>query len=137
SVWKNGRVVKDVEWDGIRPIIIGDDPQEEGVQFGSSDTAMAKAFEWAKAQALRYKGRPGDPVGPWYESALPPRDAFCMRDVSHQAVGGAILGLDAENRNMLRLFAKNISASKDWCSYWEMNKHGVPAPEDYRSDKEF
>jgi hypothetical protein len=60
-----------------------------------------------------------------------------MRDVSHQAVGGAILGLDAANRNMIKLFAKNISASKDWCSYWEMNKHGVPAPEDYRSDKEF
>ncbi|HVU58958.1 MAG TPA: hypothetical protein VHD83_28045 [Puia sp.] len=109
----------------------------QGVRFGSSDTAMANAFVWAKAQALRYKGAPGDPVGPWYESALPPRDAFCMRDVSHQSVGGAILGLDAENRNMLRLFAKNISMSKDWCSYWEMNKHGLPAPEDYRSDKEF
>jgi hypothetical protein len=60
-----------------------------------------------------------------------------MRDVSHQAIGGAILGLDAENRNMLTLFAKNISESKDWCSYWEMNKSGRPAPEDYRSDREF
>ncbi|WP_431213981.1 hypothetical protein ACQ86N_03575 [Puia sp. P3] len=38
---------------------------------------------------------------------------------------------------MLTLFARNISKSKDWCSYWEMNKHGQPAPEDYRSDKEF
>ena len=109
----------------------------QGVQFGSSDTAMVKAFEWAKAQALHYRGQPGDPVGPWYEAALPSRDAFCMRDVSHQAVGAAILGLDAANKNMLRLFAKNISASKDWCSYWEMNKHGVPAPEDYRNDNEF
>lgn len=109
----------------------------QGVRFGSSDTVMVRAFEWAKAQALHYKGKPGDPVGPWYESALPPRDAFCMRDVSHQAVGGAILGLDAENKNMLTLFARNISESKDWCSYWEMNKRGVPAPEDYRSDKEF
>lgn len=109
----------------------------QGVTFGGSDTALTKAFAWAKAQALHYKGKPGDPVGPWYESALPPRDAFCMRDVSHQAVGGAILGLDAENKNMLTLFARNISASKDWCSYWEMNKSGVAAPEDYRSDKEF
>jgi hypothetical protein len=109
----------------------------QGVRFGSSDTALSRAFDWAKAQALHYKGKPGDPVGPWYESALPPRDAFCMRDVSHQSVGGAILGLDAENKNMLTLFARNISAAKDWCSYWEINKLGVPAPADYRSDREF
>jgi hypothetical protein len=109
----------------------------QGVRFGSSDTAVARAFDWAKAQALHYKGKPGDPVGPWYESALPPRDAFCMRDVSHQSVGGAILGLDAENKNMFTLFVRNISEAKDWCSYWEMNKMGVPAPADYRSDREF
>ena len=98
---------------------------------------MTRVFYWAKEQALHYKGKPGDPVGPWYESALPPRDAFCMRDVSHQSVGGAILGLDAENKNMLTLFARNISGAKDWCTYWEMNKKGVPAPDDYRSDREF
>ena len=109
----------------------------QGVRFGSSDTAMTRAFSWAKAQALHYKGKPGDPVGPWYESALPPRDAFCMRDVSHQSVGGAILGLDAENKNMLTLFARNVSEARNWCSYWEINKMGVPAPEDYRSDREF
>ena len=109
----------------------------QGVRFGGTDTALVRAFDWAKAQALHYKGTPADPVGPWYESALPPRDAFCMRDVSHQCVGAAILGLDAANKNMLTLFARNIAASRDWCSYWEMNKHGVPAPEDYRSDKEF
>lgn len=109
----------------------------QSVRFGGTDTAMVRAFAWAKAGALRYKGKPGDPVGPWYESALPPRDAFCMRDVSHQAIGGAILGLDAENKNMLTLFAKNISAPKNWCSWWEINKHGAPAPEDYRNDKEF
>lgn len=109
----------------------------QGVRFGGTDTALVRAFDWAKAQALQYKGKPGDPVGPWYESALPPRDAFCMRDVSHQSIGGAILGLDAENKNMLTLFARNISEAKDWCSYWEINKRGVPAPDDYRSDKEF
>src|SRR5258708_39356340 len=108
--------------------------QEKGVVFTSSDKDLERAFKWAKEMALHYKGQPGDPVGPWYESALPPRDAFCMRDVSHQAIGGAILGLDAENKNMLTLFAKNSSAPKNWCSWWEINKHGVPAPEDYRSD---
>lgn len=109
----------------------------QGVRFTSTDTALARAFAWAKATALSYKGHPGDPVGPWYESALPPRHAFCMRDVSHQSVGAAILGMDAENRNMFTLFTRNVSAAKDWCSYWEMNRSGVPAPDDYRSDREF
>ncbi|MEO3405652.1 hypothetical protein AAFN85_17200 [Mucilaginibacter sp. CAU 1740] len=109
----------------------------QNVQFTSSDKKVEYAFAWAKAMALHYKGHPADPVGPWYESALPPRDAFCMRDVSHQSIGGEILGLQRENHNMLALFARNISASKNWCSYWEMNKAGQPAPEDYRNDREF
>ena len=79
----------------------------------------------------------GDPVGPWYEAALPHREAFCMRDVSHQAMGAQALGLAAHTLNMQRKFAENISASKDWCSYWEINKEGKPAPVDYRSDKDF
>jgi len=110
---------------------------DNGVKFSSSDKKMEQAFVWAKSMALHYKGHPNDPVGPWYESALPPRDAFCMRDVSHQSIGAEILGLKLENRNMLTLFASNISASKNWCSYWEINKSGKPAPEDYRNDHEF
>lgn len=78
-----------------------------------------------------------DPVGPWYEAALPGRFAFCMRDVSHQSIGAEILGLAPENTNMFTLFAKNISENKDWCSYWEINKWGKPAPADYKNDKEF
>jgi hypothetical protein len=111
--------------------------QDKGVSFTSSDKKVEEAFVWAKDMAWHYKGHPADPVGPWYESALPPRDAFCMRDVSHQSIGAEILGLNKENRNMLNLFAGNISASKNWCSYWEMNKLGKPAPEDYRNDHEF
>ena len=48
----------------------------QGVRFGSSDTALTSAFSWAKEMALHYRGKPEDPVGPWYESALPPRNAF-------------------------------------------------------------
>src|SRR4249919_844745 len=99
------------------------------VSFSSSDTSLQTAFYHAKEMALRYKGKPDDPVGPWYESALPPRSAFCMRDVSHQCIPAEVLGLSAANKNMLTLFVKNISASKDWCSYWEINKYGKPAPE--------
>jgi hypothetical protein len=108
-----------------------------GVTFKSTDVALQTAFFRAKEMALSYKGKPADPVGPWYESALPPRSAFCMRDVAHQSIGGEILGLNKENKNMLRLFVNNISEAKDWCSYWEINHLGKPAIEDYRNDKEF
>lgn len=111
--------------------------KNQGVTFNSTDKALQTAFERAKTMALSYKGKTSDPVGPWYESALPPRSAFCMRDVAHQSIGGEILGLAKENKNMFRLFAKNISENKDWCSYWEINHLGEPAKDDYRNDKEF
>ncbi len=111
--------------------------QKNDITFTSSDTALQTAFHRAKEMALHYKGQPDDPVGAWYESALPPRYAFCMRDVAHQAIPAEALGLTAANKNMFTLFAKNISESKDWCSYWEINKYGKPAPEDYRNDTAF
>lgn len=111
--------------------------QDNSIKFTSSDKQLEAAFKWAKGMAVHYKGKPGDPVGPWYESALPPRDAFCMRDVSHQSIGAEILGFSPENKNMLNLFVSNISTSKNWCSYWEINKWGKPSPDDYRNDNEF
>ncbi len=102
----------------------------------SSDGQLTACFAWAKKQALAY-AHEGDPVGLWYEAALPGRAAFCMRDVSHQAMGAHALGLAAYTRNMLAKFAANISASKDWCSYWEINRYDKPAPVDYTDDKAF
>ena len=58
----------------------------------SDHADLVAGFEWAKDVSLRYV-RQGDPVGPWYEAALPGRDAFCMRDVSHQVDGSLALGL--------------------------------------------
>jgi len=106
------------------------------VGFLSSDEELNIAWEWARETALSYV-RQGDAVGPWYEAALPGREAFCMRDVSHQTTGASVLGLDKENKNMLFRFAENISESKDWCSYWEINKDNLPAPVDYKNDKDF
>src|SRR5258708_20217098 len=103
--------------------------QEKGVVFTSSDKDLERAFKWAKETALHYKGKAADPAGPWYESALPPRDAFCMRDVSHQCIGAEILGLSRENSNMFNLFASNVSASKNWCSYCEINKYANTPPQ--------
>jgi hypothetical protein len=106
------------------------------IELDSSDSRLIEGFRWAKNQALAYVFT-SDPVGPWYEAALPGRQAFCMRDTSHQSTGAQILGLAAYNENMLRKFAQNISASRDWCSYWEINKNNVPAPVDYVNDHDF
>jgi hypothetical protein len=104
--------------------------------FACSAEELTQCFVWAKTQAMAYV-YDGDPVGAWYEAALPGREAFCMRDVSHQAVGAHALGLHRHNLNMLHKFAANISESKDWCTYWEINRYDKPAPVDYRSDTEF
>lgn len=104
--------------------------------FESSSAALNEAFVWAKQQALSY-AHWDDPVGPWYEASLPGRDAFCMRDIAHQSTGAHLLGLQAHNKNMLSQFAKHIAGGRDWCSYWEITKDGLPAPVDYTDDSDF
>jgi tetratricopeptide (TPR) repeat protein len=106
------------------------------VTLKTSDTRLAAAFDWARRQALAYAFS-ADPVGDWYEASLPGREAFCMRDVAHQSLGAHFLGLASHTRNMLRRFAENISDSKDWCSYWEIDRNNRPAPVDYKDDTRF
>ena len=121
---------------GFRPKVRAASP----LQFRTSDPKLAAAFAWAKGQALDYvfpEEAYSDPVGGWYEAALPGRFAFCMRDVSHQANGAHVLGLSALNANMLRKFAEGISASRRYCSYWEIDKGIRPAPVDYTNDGDF
>ena len=121
---------------GFRPA----KPPASPLEFESSDTNLTVAFAWAKAQALDYvfpASTYDDPVGDWYEAALPSRFAFCMRDVSHQATGAQVLGLGAFNLNMLRKFAQGISPARDFCSYWEIDKWDRPAPVDYKNDRDF
>ncbi len=108
-----------------------------GLILNTTDSVLAKRFDWAVQQALAYVHSGDDPVGKWYEAALPNREAFCMRDVSHQSVGAHYLGLQEHTKNMLYKFAENISESRDWCSYWEINKYDQPAPVDYESDEAF
>jgi hypothetical protein len=109
---------------------------ESKLNLDSSDTRLVTGFNWAKRQAMAYVFD-HDPVGPWYEAALPGREAFCMRDTAHQATGAHALGLAPHTRNMLRRFAENISESRDWCSYWEIDRYNRPAPVDYSNDAEF
>ena len=107
------------------------------LSISTSDSLLAESFRWAATQAMAYVHDGRDPVGLWYEAALPQREAFCMRDVAHQSTGAHLLGLAAHNKNMLLKFAENISETRDWCTYWEINRHNLPAPVDYRNDKEF
>lgn len=109
---------------------------QSAVELTSSDNRVVEGFQWAKAQALAYVFT-GDPVGDWYEASLPARAAFCMRDVAHQSTGAHILGLAGHTRNMLGKFAEHISPQRDWCTYWEINRHNQPAPVDYRNDQDF
>lgn len=106
------------------------------LSLDSSDSALVTGFNWAKAQALAYVFT-GDPVGDWYEAALPGREAFCMRDVAHQSAGAHALGLQRHTHNMLRKFAQNISRTRQWCTIWEINRNDRPAPVDYRNDDDF
>jgi hypothetical protein len=107
------------------------------LRLSSDDTTLVSMFNWAIWSSNRFVGADDDPVGPWYESALPDRAAFCMRDISHQCIGEEINGHGRQNLNMMTKFVKNISESKDWCSYWEINKYDLPAPADYHSDHDF
>jgi len=111
--------------------------QDGKISFASDDPVLVQGFEWAKKQALAYVNRGTDPVGHWYEAALPNRYAFCMRDVSHQLVGAHMLGLDDINKNLLIKFVSAIADSRDWCGYWEIDKWNRPAPVDYKNDQDF
>lgn len=106
-------------------------------EFTSSNAQLNEGIAWAKQMALSYVRDSGDPVGPWIESALPGRDAFCMRDVSHMSAGAHVLGLEKFILNMFSKFARSIDVSRDWAAYWEINKHDLPAPVDYTSDDDF
>jgi len=117
--------------------IIGFSQSEKSVTFSSNIKELNTAFDWAKNKALSFANDGTDPVGYWYEAALPNREAFCMRDVSHQAIGAEILGLSKHNWNMLLKFTQNISKEKDYCSWWEINRYNKPAPVDYENDKDF
>ena len=110
--------------------------REGAIEFESSDATLVDGFRWAKVQALAYARNDGS-IGPWYEAALPGRNAFCMRDVSHMSNGAQFLGLGSRTLNMLRRFAENISASKKWCTWSEITRDNLPAPVDYKNDKDF
>lgn len=106
------------------------------VGFYASDREWIKGFERIKKQALHWVFE-GYPVGDYYEAALPSRDAFCMRDVSHQCTGAEVLGLSSHNKNMFIKFAQSMSVSRDYCGHWEIDRWDRSCPVDYKDDRDF
>ncbi len=106
------------------------------ITFTSSNDKLNRGFAWAKEQALSYSHE-GDLVGDWYEAALPGRMSFCIRDVAHHAVGAEMLGLRGHTKNMLRRFVQNIAKSRQYCTFWEIDRDYRPCPVDYASDEDF
>ncbi len=107
------------------------------VQFDSSDSQLNLAFQQARQRALSCVYT-GDPVGEWYATRPDGgSNVFCMRDLSHQSAGAAVLGLTRHTANMLRRFAQSVARSRDWCGYWIITKDGFAAPSAYNSDNDF
>ncbi len=106
------------------------------VSLRSSDRTIEEGFDRVKKQALHWVFE-GYPVGDYYEAALPGRDAFCMRDVSHQCTGAEVLGLSTHNLNMFTKFGQSISEEKDYCGHWEIDRYSRPCPVDYTNDDDF
>lgn len=106
------------------------------VTFHASDLKLESGFERLKQQALHWVFE-GYPVGDYYEAALPGRNAFCMRDISHQCTGGEVLGLSSHNKNMFLKFAQSISDDTDWCPHWEIDRWNRPCPVDYTNNQDF
>lgn len=112
------------------------EPSRGRIELTSDHRALVEGFSWAKKQALEYVFD-GGAVGKWLGGTLPEREAFCVRDVSHQATGALALGLSTHLKNMLLKFARAVAESRDWCSFWAIDRHDRPSPLDYRGDDDF
>ncbi|MEU3985978.1 hypothetical protein AB0F77_38980 [Streptomyces sp. NPDC026672] len=74
---------------------------------------------------------------PSYWAGLTDRPMFYSRDVSHQALGAHLLGLDRENHSMLRHFAASATAARAYYPLWAFTFDGAPAAIDYVDDTRF
>ncbi|MGW8552619.1 hypothetical protein [Streptomyces tubercidicus] len=132
------------------------DPRISGSGCKGTDCAtLQEMFSWAKAKANSWVRMPGS-TGPinadeqntggtstgiystTYWAGYPFRSDFYLRDVAHQLVGAHLLGLDKENKTMLKAFAKSATPSHAYDPYWAINFDAkTPASIDYHSSSEF
>ncbi|SEM28177.1 ricin-type beta-trefoil lectin domain protein [Streptacidiphilus jiangxiensis] len=107
-------------------------------QVSSSDPRLVSMFDWAKTKAnswVQQAGAPGvidmdewNPSGAstgtyatTYWAGYPFRSDFYIRDFAHQMLGAHLLGLDAQNKTMLRAFAASANATNGDFPVWSVN----------------
>ncbi|MFF4381634.1 RICIN domain-containing protein [Kitasatospora sp. NPDC001547] len=121
----------------------------------SSDPEVAALFDWAKAKANSWvqqagatgvldqdENHPGGTGTTTYDATYwagyPFRSAFYSRDFAHQLVGAHLLGLDAENKTMLRGFAASATDVNRLYPVWALNLDARSyAAIDYRGPDRF
>ncbi|AWB96632.1 hypothetical protein DCE93_14065 [Agromyces badenianii] len=126
--------------------------EAETVTIASSSQELVDAVNWAKWRARLHVqtgksgpvnvngGTPGPKIVdylPSYWAGYAHRTAFYSRDFVHQAAGGHLLGLEAENKSMLKAFAGTANQSRKWYPLWALNFDGSPYTIDYKSDTNF
>lgn len=109
--------------------------RETTLGFASSWADLDEGFAWAVDRSLRWVQE--DAPVPSYWAGLTDRPMFYSRDLAHQALAGHLLGLDAENRAMLRCFAESATERRRYYPLWSFLFDGSPAEIDYRSDDDF
>ncbi|MGW2250187.1 RICIN domain-containing protein [Kitasatospora sp. NPDC001660] len=123
--------------------------------ISSSDPEVVALFDWAKTKAnswVQQAGAPGvlnldenDPGGTGtasydttYWAGYPFRSDFYSRDFAHQLAGAHLLGLDAQNKTMLRAFAASATDANGLYPVWSVNFDAkTPGSIDYRSPSSF
>ncbi|MFC4008369.1 hypothetical protein ACFOY2_14150 [Nonomuraea purpurea] len=121
----------------------------------SSNTQIVELFDWAKAKAggwAHQDGVPGplnvderNPAGTGegvytssYWAGYAHRTGYYSRDFAHQLAGAHILGLDRENKNMLRSFAASATEEHKFYPVWALNFDArTYLAIDYRSPTDF
>ncbi len=124
-------------------------------QITSSDPTVVAMFDWAKTKANSWVQQAGstgvvnmdenNPGGTGagtysttYWAGYPFRSDFYSRDFAHQLVGAHLLGLDAQNKTMLRGFASSATATNGGEPVWSLNFDArTNGSIDYHSPTEF
>lgn len=126
---------------------------EKKVVVHSSNKYLEDTFNWAAQKQRQFvmTGKTG-PINVWnnnYEGAdqaeyIPSywagyydRTAFYTRDFVHQATGGQIAGLEDENFNMFKAFAKECTEERKWYTVWALNFDGSVYELDYNNADSF
>ncbi|MEY9853222.1 hypothetical protein ABH923_002900 [Leifsonia sp. EB41] len=113
-------------------------PPDAPITFVSSSPLLNDGFEWARLRALEWvQTKRLSTALPSYWAGLTDRPMFYSRDVTHQALGAHLLGLDEENFAMIRHFARSATQRRGWYPLWAFTFDGEPAAIDYHSDDDF